>query len=155
MLDFKLGIPYSCVFHVPSILNSLEIHDGYIFCLLLCDTFSIVYYSFPSLLAFEGQYLGRPRPDIWKCLWIRFYFDATVSRSPSTSKEDATPGALLAAVLFRTLFTAISLSLPLFPWANLSQPLKRYGPSTPDCQVGIAHRSTHMQAADNHCVITA
>lgn len=78
MLDFKLGIPYSYVFHIFSILNPLESHHGYIFCSLLCDTFSIVYYSSPGILAFEGQYLDRPSQDIWECVWIRFYFDATM-----------------------------------------------------------------------------
>lgn len=43
-----------------------------------CDTFSIVYYSSPGILAFEGQYLDRPSQDIWECGWIRFYFDATM-----------------------------------------------------------------------------
>ena len=42
-----------------------------------------------------------------------------LSHSASTRKDDATPGALLAAVLFRTLFTAIFLLLLLF----LSLPL--------------------------------
>ena len=51
-----------------------------------------------------------------------------------------------------SFFSLLSL-LPLSPRANLSQTLSRHGLPIPDCQVGTAYRFTHMQAADNHCVI--
>ena len=59
-------------------------------------------------------------------------------------------GALLPCSLFRTLLTAIFLSLPR---ASLSQPLSRHGQPTLGCHMGTVHWSTLTQASDDHRLI--